>query len=163
MRRWCHNCLALVAALGGGAAPVALKAQELTPAFDAAIQRQFLEGMNAYAARHYGAAEASFRRILDRNPSLLRVRLELARTLFMEKKDEQADYQFATLFVSAKRYARGGHGASMSTSDLHPTATSIRQPTSKASTSTDCRSSWTPMRAPARGQAYSAAEKRRSG
>ena len=94
MRRWCHNCLALVAALGGGAAPVALKAQELTPAFDAAIQRQFLEGMNAYAARHYGAAEASFRRILDRNPSLLRVRLELARTLFMEKKDEQADYHF---------------------------------------------------------------------
>jgi hypothetical protein len=35
-----------------------------------------------------------FRRILDRNPGLLRVRLELARTLFMERKDEQADYHF---------------------------------------------------------------------
>jgi hypothetical protein len=32
------------------------------------------------------------RRILDRNPGLLRVRLELARTLFMETKDEEADY-----------------------------------------------------------------------
>ena len=35
-----------------------------------------------------------FRRILDRDPRLLRVRLELARTLFMERKDEQADYHF---------------------------------------------------------------------
>jgi hypothetical protein len=35
-----------------------------------------------------------FRRILDSNPRQMRVRLELARTLFMEKKDEQSDYQF---------------------------------------------------------------------
>lgn len=50
--------------------------------------------MSAYAGRDYRRAEIAFRRILDRNPKLLRVRLELARTLFMEKKDEQADYQF---------------------------------------------------------------------
>jgi hypothetical protein len=36
-----------------------------------------------------------FQRILDRDPRLLRVRLELARTLYMEKKDEQADYHFS--------------------------------------------------------------------
>ena len=50
--------------------------------------------MTAYAVRDYRRAEVMFRRILDRDPRLLRVRLELARTLFMEKKDEQADYQF---------------------------------------------------------------------
>jgi hypothetical protein len=50
--------------------------------------------MISYSGRDYRAAEAAFRRILDRNPRLLRVRLELARTLFMEKKDEQADYHF---------------------------------------------------------------------
>lgn len=50
--------------------------------------------MRAYAARDYRGAELAFRRILDRNPRLLRVRLELARTLFMAKRDEQADYQF---------------------------------------------------------------------
>jgi hypothetical protein len=62
--------------------------------FDVAIEREFIDGMNSYAARDYRHAEAMFRRILDRDPSLLRVRLELARTLFMEKKDEQADYHF---------------------------------------------------------------------
>ena len=62
--------------------------------FDAGIQRQFIEGMNNYAAHNYIGAEAIFRAILDRNPRLLRVRLELARTLFMEKRDEQADYHF---------------------------------------------------------------------
>ena len=41
-----------------------------------------------------GRAEALFRQILDHNPGLLRVRLELARTLFMAKRDEQADYHF---------------------------------------------------------------------
>ena len=62
--------------------------------FDAEIERDFVDGMTSYAARDYRRAEAMFRRILDRDPGLLRVRLELARTLFMEKKDEQADYQF---------------------------------------------------------------------
>jgi len=50
--------------------------------------------MISYSNRDYRRAEILFRRILDRDPSLLRVRLELARTLFMEKKDEQADYHF---------------------------------------------------------------------
>ncbi|MES2327228.1 MAG: surface lipoprotein assembly modifier [Pseudomonadota bacterium] len=62
--------------------------------FNPAIEREFIEGMNAYAARDFSRAEASFRKILDHDPRLLRVRLELARTLFMEKKDEQADYHF---------------------------------------------------------------------
>ena len=57
-------------------------------------ERTFIAGMNAYAAKDYRLAEAAFRRILDRDPTLLRVRLELARTLFMERRDEQADYQF---------------------------------------------------------------------
>ena len=62
--------------------------------FDAAVEREFLDGLSSYAARDYRNAEASFRRILDRDPGLLRVRLELARTLFMERQDEQADYHF---------------------------------------------------------------------
>lgn len=62
--------------------------------FDPAIERQFLDGMNAYGARDYRHAEFMFRRILDRNPELLRVRLELARALFMQKEDEQAEYHF---------------------------------------------------------------------
>ncbi|QNP45766.1 DUF560 domain-containing protein [Sphingomonas sediminicola] len=51
--------------------------------------------MISYSGKDYRRAEAMFRRILDRDPKLLRVRLELARTLYMEKKDEQADYQFS--------------------------------------------------------------------
>jgi hypothetical protein len=63
-------------------------------AFDPAIEREFVDGMNSYAAHDYRHAELLFRRILDHDPKLLRVRLELARTLFMDKKDEQADYRF---------------------------------------------------------------------
>ena len=62
--------------------------------FDAAIERDFVDGMTSYAAGDYRHAEALFRRILDRDPRLLRVRLELARALFMERSDEQADYHF---------------------------------------------------------------------
>jgi hypothetical protein len=61
---------------------------------DAELQHYFVDGMTSYSARDYARAEAIFRRILDRQPSLLRVRLELARTLYMERKDEQADYHF---------------------------------------------------------------------
>jgi len=74
------------------ATPSAAPAQSV--GFDPEIQRVFIAGMTAYADHDYRSAEATFRRILDRDPALLRVRLELARTLFMEKKDEQADYQF---------------------------------------------------------------------
>jgi hypothetical protein len=78
--------------LNCGSFPSAAQAQQSE--FDVGIQRDFIEGMNSYVAHDYRHAEAMFRRILDRDPTLLRVRLELARTLFMEKKDEQADYQF---------------------------------------------------------------------
>jgi len=81
----------LAALLDCGAA----HAQQLAPAsFDAALQHDFVDGMTSYSGRDYARAEAIFRRLLDRQPSLLRVRLELARTLFMERKDEQADYHF---------------------------------------------------------------------
>jgi hypothetical protein len=61
---------------------------------DPGIERQFLTGMSSFAARDYPRAEVVFRGLLDRDPGLLRVRLELARTLFMERKDEQSDYHF---------------------------------------------------------------------
>ena len=75
-------------------APTAAQARPQPAEFDAATEREFIDGMSSYAARDYRHAEAVFRRILDRDPRLLRVRLELARVLFMEKSDEQADYHF---------------------------------------------------------------------
>lgn len=72
--------------------PTALAQQ--SAGFDPAIERDFLDGMRSYEAHDYRSAEAAFRNILDRDPDLLRVRLELARTLFMEKRDEEADYHF---------------------------------------------------------------------
>lgn len=57
-------------------------------------ERDFLDGMLALARKDYPRAEAMFRKILKGDPSLVRVRLELARTLFLEKKDEEADYHF---------------------------------------------------------------------
>jgi len=93
MLRRLHIGWLLGVTLGCGTFPSAAPAQQ--PAgFDPAIEREFLDGMIAYGAGDYRQAEAAFRHILDRDPGLLRVRLELARTLFMEKKDEQADYHF---------------------------------------------------------------------
>ena len=57
-------------------------------------ERNFLDGMIAMARKDYSRAEAMFRKILAGDPKLVRVRLELARALFLAKKDEQADYQF---------------------------------------------------------------------
>lgn len=57
-------------------------------------ERDFLDGMLAMARKDFARAEEQFRKILQDNPSLVRVRLELARTLFLAKKDEQADYNF---------------------------------------------------------------------
>jgi len=54
----------------------------------------FLSGKIALARKDYPRAERQFRTILMREPNLVRVRLELARTLFMMKSDEQADYHF---------------------------------------------------------------------
>ena len=86
----------LVLSLARAAIPTPAAAQPVQQAaeFDPAIEQDFVDGITSYAAHNYRHAEASFRRILDRQPALLRVRLELARTLFMEKKDEQADYHF---------------------------------------------------------------------
>ncbi len=58
------------------------------------VERDFLDGMVALARKDFARAEAMFRKILAGNPSLVRVRLELARTLFLQKKDEDADYHF---------------------------------------------------------------------
>ena len=66
----------------------------LAEAGEGGPQRDFLDGMISYAGRDYRRAETMFRRILDRDPKLLRVRLELARTLYMQRKDDQADYHF---------------------------------------------------------------------
>jgi hypothetical protein len=85
--------LGLVAMLILGSTDHAFAADQPV-SFNAAIEREFVTGLNSLAAHDYRGAELIFRRILDRDPRLLRVRLELARTLFMEKKDEQADYHF---------------------------------------------------------------------
>lgn len=84
----------LAALLVYSADPSPVRAQQAISAYNAQTQQEFIEGMTAYTARDYRRAEVMFHRILDGDPRLLRVRLELARTLFMEKKDEQADYQF---------------------------------------------------------------------
>ena len=95
MARRPFSALLVVVWLACGANPSALRAQSpQSDEFDAGIERDFVDGMTSYAAHDYRHAEAMFRRILDRNPGLVRVRLELARTLYMERKDEQADYQF---------------------------------------------------------------------
>ena len=58
------------------------------------VERDFLDGMIALARKDYSHAEALFRKILAGDPGLIRVRLELARTLFLEQEDEDADYHF---------------------------------------------------------------------
>jgi thioredoxin-like negative regulator of GroEL len=58
------------------------------------VERDFLEAMAELVRKDYPRAEALFRNILERDPSLIRVRLELARTLYLEKKDEDAEYHF---------------------------------------------------------------------
>jgi len=58
------------------------------------VERDFLDGMVALARKDFSRAETLFRRILEVDPRLVRVRLELARTLFLQKDDEQADYHF---------------------------------------------------------------------
>jgi len=57
-------------------------------------ERDFHEGMLALAQKHFPRAERLFRKILAGDPRLVRVRLELARTLFLDRKDEEADYHF---------------------------------------------------------------------
>lgn len=54
----------------------------------------FLTGMLAQGQRQYDRAVDAFRRILDQQPGLVRVRLELARTLFDKRDDEAARFHF---------------------------------------------------------------------
>jgi len=89
-----HGLWLLAISAGVGATSPASAQSAEVASFDPVIEQEFVAGMSAYAVHDYLRAELAFRRILDRNPKLLRVRLELARTLYMEKKDEQADYHF---------------------------------------------------------------------
>jgi hypothetical protein len=57
-------------------------------------QIAFLAGMIAQAREHHEAAEEIFRKILSDKPDLIRVRLELAKSLFAQRKDQAAAYHF---------------------------------------------------------------------
>lgn len=115
-------CLLIALSLGWGAVPAQAESTEADDATELAVaakllaagdlagarqvvdrlaeertggtERDFLDGMISFSAKDYRHAENVFRRILDRDPKLLRVRLELARTLYMQGRDEQADYHF---------------------------------------------------------------------
>ena len=54
----------------------------------------FLRGTVAFRQGDYPSAIHAFRHILDRNPTLLRVRLDLARAYFMAGDDEAAKHHF---------------------------------------------------------------------
>ncbi|MBI1395130.1 MAG: DUF560 domain-containing protein [Betaproteobacteria bacterium] len=54
----------------------------------------FLTGMVARGEKQYDRAIDAFRRILDQHPEIVRVRLELARTLFEKGDDEAATHHF---------------------------------------------------------------------
>ena len=54
----------------------------------------FLEGQLAFAEGDYGRAVAIYRRMLSKDPGLLRVRLELARALFAARDYAAAQYHF---------------------------------------------------------------------
>ncbi|MCI5047918.1 MAG: surface lipoprotein assembly modifier [Aquisalinus sp.] len=57
-------------------------------------QVRFLTGLVAVGRKDFVAAEEYFRSILDNNPDLIRVRLELARSLYEQQKDGAAAYHF---------------------------------------------------------------------
>ena len=58
------------------------------------VDALFLLGMIALANDDYPAAIMRFRQALEREPNATRIRLELARTLFLAKNDEDAEYHF---------------------------------------------------------------------
>lgn len=66
----------------------------LDPAETDVNDLDFLRGMLAMAARDHAAAAEYFRAILRRDPSLTRVRLELARAYFLAADDRAATDQF---------------------------------------------------------------------
>jgi outer membrane protein len=57
-------------------------------------QRRFLLGRLEQESGNYDAAVFHFRLMLAHNPRLTRIRLELARTLFLDKDDDAAEYHF---------------------------------------------------------------------
>lgn len=71
--------------------------RELTKADGQEIDKTqiaFLLGMIAVQREAYSRAEEIFRAILDERPETIRVRLELARVLFAQKRDQAAAYHF---------------------------------------------------------------------
>jgi hypothetical protein len=58
------------------------------------VDALFMLGMIAFAKADLPAAIMRFRQALERQPNAARIRLELARTLFLARKDEEADYHF---------------------------------------------------------------------
>ncbi len=60
----------------------------------------FLEGMMAMSRNQFDAAAHAFRQILDARPDLLRVRLELARALYLAGKFDAARGQFETVLAA---------------------------------------------------------------
>jgi tetratricopeptide (TPR) repeat protein len=66
----------------------------LEKAYPGDPQVLFLEGQLAFAEGDYGRAVAIYRRMLSKDPGLLRVRLELARALFAARDYAAAQYHF---------------------------------------------------------------------
>ena len=67
---------------------------KLEEAYPTDPQVRFLEGQLAFAEGDYRRAVAIYRRMLSKDPSLLRVRLELARALFAARDYAAAQYHF---------------------------------------------------------------------
>jgi len=63
-------------------------------------EREFLIGLVALQQEDFAAAEKIFRRILNDQPELVRVRLELARSLFGLRRDRAAAYHFRQALAS---------------------------------------------------------------
>ncbi len=61
---------------------------------------RFREGTKAMSRNQFDAAAKTFQRILDARPDLLRVRLELARALYLAGKDDAARRQFETALAA---------------------------------------------------------------
>ena len=85
------------------------------------VETLFLLGIIARRQGRLTEAAVRFRKALDRRPDATRIRLELAGTLFLTRRDEEADYHFRLAIAdhhpprfcrrspnSARLCARGG-------------------------------------------------------
>jgi len=68
--------------------------QQLEQTLPGDYEAAFLSGQLALARKDYSAAATIFRRLLTRDPTLLRVRLDLARALFLAGDYDAARYHF---------------------------------------------------------------------